>query len=234
MLLNIIQDLQDPETLYYDWDYPDGFQTHYLVKDTLEKRIHVDTLDHEPTFAYRYKVNTPLEEIRFLPSGITHGIDGYIVRELTARCNYDIGKLRSAEIELKRRLKHDLLPAQENYTYLEKMWHKHQCLSIEGVEFVSWQSTHLLSNEYCSALLKLVQATLKKPSFEVVTIHDCFKCLPNYMNHVRHIYIDILAELADSNILNAILSDIAGKPINISKMSENLSELIRSSEYAIS
>lgn len=53
------------------------------------------------------------------------------------------------------------------------------------------------------------------------------------MNYVRQTYIDLLAELADSTVLNSILSDIAGYDIEVDKLSEDLSDLIREAVYPL-
>jgi len=233
IIMPIINNLQDPEVLAYRWDYPDGFVVNYKVKDTIDTKIEIDTLTEHPTFVYRHKVNTPMEKIRFLPSGIVHGTDGYLVRELSARCNYDEGMLRTAYLNLVQRLKKDIYVPEMAYLYPEQMWHKHRCLSLVGVEYVTDWSCNQMSTEYCLALLKLIRETLSKPSFEVVTVHDQFECLPNYMNHVRQTYIDLLAEIADSRMLDAILSDIACKPTTFEKLSTDLSSLIRDAEYPL-
>ena len=233
MIMPIINSLQDPDTLFYDWDYPDGFQVHYKVKDVYEHRVHVDTLEKELTFAYQYTVNTPMEKIRFLPSGIIHGLDGYIVRELTARCDHSKGVLKTAELELIRRLKRDIEVSPMAYLYCERMWHKHKALSIVGIEYVNSWSVNQMSKEYCIGLLALIRVILKRPSFKVIGIHDCFKNLPNYMDWTRQTYIDLLAEIADSSILDAILSDIAGYAISVPKLSSDLSKSIRLTEYPL-
>lgn len=63
---------------------------------------------------------------------------------------------------------------------------------------------------------------------------DEFMAHPNYMNHVRQIVIDVLAEMADSNIMNHILSQITGEPVSIPPIDCKLGDLIRESEYIIS
>ena len=61
-----------------------------------------------------------------------------------------------------------------------------------------------------------------------------FKFHANYGNDVREQYMTILAELADSEILSSIASQITGKDMPVKKMSDNLSVLIYQSEYALS
>jgi len=71
--------------------------------------------------------------------------------------------------------------------------------------------------------------------YQLVTIHDCFGAFPNHMNKVRKHYIDILAEIAESNLLQDILREITGDDELIHrKMSYDLADKIRECEYALS
>lgn len=54
------------------------------------------------------------------------------------------------------------------------------------------------------------------------------------MNYLRSQYINILAELADSDLISDLLSQIHGTPGHFAKKSGNLSQLIRKSNYALS
>ena len=70
---------------------------------------------------------------------------------------------------------------------------------------------------------------------QMATIHDCFYAHPNDMDIVRLIYICIMMELADSDIMQNILREISGNSTyKFTKVSTNLSEAIRESEYALS
>ena len=74
-----------------------------------------------------------------------------------------------------------------------------------------------------------------KQGWEILSIHDCFWCGPNHMNKLRQNYIDILAEIADSTLLQDILNEITGNPEGtIDKLSDDLGDCIRESEYALS
>jgi hypothetical protein len=63
---------------------------------------------------------------------------------------------------------------------------------------------------------------------------DEFKAHPNNVNILRQTYIDIMAEIAESTMLEFILSAIQKTPIQIEKYSKDLGDLIRESEYALS
>ena len=91
-----------------------------------------------------------------------------------------------------------------------------------------------LSDALITRLLEIIESMLAYKPFEVITIHDAFKCHPNNMNHLRQQYINIFAELAESNILSDILSQIHGCKGAFPKLSTNLGEIIRGSNYALS
>ena len=74
----------------------------------------------------------------------------------------------------------------------------------------------------------------KDMGFYLAPIHDCFYAHPNYMNEVRQLYRDVLAEVADMNLVSAILSQIAGRTVGYSPQGASLRPQIMGSEYALS
>ena len=74
----------------------------------------------------------------------------------------------------------------------------------------------------------------KDQGFECVHIHDAFGFHPNYGNQVRENYREILAEIADSDLLQDILSELYGYVQRITKDSYDLHKDILESEYALS
>ena len=81
-------------------------------------------------------------------------------------------------------------------------------------------------------IMQMIGNMPKKP-FEILTIHDCFRCLPNYGNDLRMQYNRVLSELAGSNLLANIVSQLVGKPITVRKYGD-LSNAILESNYALS
>lgn len=73
-------------------------------------------------------------------------------------------------------------------------------------------------------------ASLDHKPFPVVTVHDEFKCHPNYMN--PH-YVSMFQELAHSELLSDILSQIHGKTYHVPKFG-NVVEKIGKANYALS
>ncbi len=70
--------------------------------------------------------------------------------------------------------------------------------------------------------------------FRILTVHDAFFASPNRMNFVRQFYRQILADIADSNLLSDILSQIVGYKVEFQKFSLGLGNDIRKANYHLS
>jgi DNA-directed RNA polymerase len=70
--------------------------------------------------------------------------------------------------------------------------------------------------------------------FYMAPIHDNFYAHPNHMDVVRQLYRECMAEVAEINLVTMILSQIAGRNVSYSKISNDLSNDILESEYALS
>jgi DNA-directed RNA polymerase len=82
--------------------------------------------------------------------------------------------------------------------------------------------------------LREVVKRAHQDGFEVACIHDCFLVHQNNWQKICQLYREVLAEIADSNLLQNILSEITGIDIELEKDSNDLSEYILNSEYALS
>ena len=69
---------------------------------------------------------------------------------------------------------------------------------------------------------------------ELVHIHDCFVFSPDYLQIVCQTYREILAEIANSDLLSDILSEISGKYVPVTKHSTDLAKEILNSQYMLS
>ena len=58
--------------------------------------------------------------------------------------------------------------------------------------------------------------------------------MPITVIHRRYWYKEILAEIAESTLLNHLLTQIYGEECNFKKINPNLSSLIRNSNYGLS
>lgn len=82
-------------------------------------------------------------------------------------------------------------------------------------------------------IAKLIQ-TLPGQSFQLVTVHDCFRCHPNYGNDLRQQYNTIMADLNDSKILPYIAQQLCGQKISARKVGNIPREIIMNGNYLLS
>jgi len=74
----------------------------------------------------------------------------------------------------------------------------------------------------------------KHQGFDLLTIHDSFWSSPNFMQNVRENYANILADIANSNLLQDILQAITGSKGTLTKYSDSLGYQIKMSNYSLS
>lgn len=223
-----------PYALNHRWTLPDGFDANVPVIQHIDKKIEVDELGHA-SFMHRFSENIGSEKGLSIAANVVHSIDGFVVRELCRRCNYDKVQLIFAGQCIARHLRRHPMKPFEEHTIppIEQMYHKTKFLSLVGIENMDDGSVTRFSHTYLEALLELIQDTLDNKSFEVITIHDEFKCHANNVNRMRIVYAELFAELAESTIMDSILSEIRGNPVTITKRSHDLGDDIRQGEYQL-
>lgn len=239
----LLQDLLDswqPFALVHEWKLPDGYDARVKVMNTVESRIEVDELDHA-TFTYQWKENVGSEKGLSNAANVVHSVDAYTLRCLVRRCNYNpkiVSNAHSVLLEslLDRQLNGQ--PKKEStegkHLYYIEQYERSYMPDVVILPYLTSHTVKDLSEEHVSALLELVQQMLEYQPFEIVSIHDEFLCSPNNMNYLRQQYANILADLADSNILSDILSQIHGTQGTYPKATKDLSKYIRQSNYALS
>jgi hypothetical protein len=229
-----------PYALEHAWKLPDGFDARVKVMKKVEARIEVDELDHA-TFSYEFYENTGSKSGLSNVANLTHSMDGWVLRSMHRRLNYnqrDVQRVSDLiEIVLVERA---LGEDQEEITNPKVKYYMNQYERSSLADAVilphlakDEDSIWSLSTEHLEALAGIAGGMLKHPPFELVTVHDEFKAHPNNMNQVRYMYREIMAEIADSNVLEDLLSQIHGVPMSYSKLSFNLGDLIRKSNYAL-
>lgn len=238
-LLHTLLGSWQPYTLAHAWQLPDGFDARVKVMQKFECRIEVDELEGA-SFTHEYHDNAGTEKGISLAANVVHSIDGYVLRSVHRRCNYDREMVEAADnaitTEGKLRL-NGTEPADLNYDsklgYYVQLWEETGMVDAVILPYINMATVRELPNKLLYKLIGLVESMLKYAPFPVVAIHDEFKCGPNHMNHLRKVYSDILAELAEGKVLDFILSTIHGKPCTYSKGSTTLGAKIRESNYAL-
>lgn len=228
-LNNFYLDIWDPEAYSYEWVLPDNFHVVNKVMAPTSKEVTF----MGKKYVVNYEVNQPTETGRSLGANSTHSVDGMIVREMTRRCDYDpirVDALRMAVNGIKSDLVGDTTKADDNMVAI--LWDhylKSGFLSARIMNHLSISNMHMVK---VNVIRDLLDSLPKKP-FCVLSVHDCFRCLPNYGNDLRRQYNNLLALIAKSELLSYILSQITGQTIKIEKYDPDMWKEIYDANYAI-
>jgi len=239
----LLQDLLaswNPGALVHAWKLPDGFDARVKVMVKKTARIEVDELGHS-TLTYEYFDNEGADEGLSNAANCTHSMDAWVLRNMHRRCNYDrdlvdgVFEILNEEMEQRGAgaLRDDFL-LDDKVRYYREQWGRSTLADPVIFPYLTSESVKGLNDHHVDKLLTIAESMLSHRPFELVTIHDEFKAHPNNLNHVRQHYIDIMAEIAESNVLDDLLSQIYGAKGHFQKLSSNLGALIRGSNYALS
>lgn len=243
----LLQDLLaswQPGALSHVWKMPDGFDVRIKVMTKKDARIEVDELDHA-TFTYEFYENQGQAKGLSNAANVIHSVDAYVLRCIHRRCNYDPQVVsyvdQCLEAELIGRSLYGQPSAQEVASFMDdqvayyiEQYNRSGMPDAVILPYLDQANVTCLSQKHLEALAVIVTGMLEYAPFEVVSIHDEYKCHPNNMNHLRQQYINVLAELAESNLIGDILGQIHGTPGTYTKLSTDLGDKIRKSNYALS
>lgn len=233
--------------LVHEWKLPDGYDARVKVMKKIESpdprsRIEVDELNHA-TFTYEYYINEGSKSGLSNVANVIHSVDAYIMRTMHRRCNYDLTVTMEAHMTILTEIDNraqgwstfDTTEYDDDkvYYYVQQ-YQRSTVADITIIQHVNPLNVHGVPDDLLQKLLVIIETMLDHEPFAILTVHDEFKCSPNHMNHLRQHYINIFAELADSDLLSDLLSQLHGVPGKVPKLSNDLSSDIRQSNYALS
>lgn len=221
----------NPEVDINSWVLPDNFHVHVKVMDQ-EK----DTIQflNQP-FEIFYNVNRPTESGRSLGANTIHSIDGMIVRELIRRCDYDPAKIQSLRNLLQSEFIAGTDESTENGKLVACLWNHYQETGYLSARILEVLDADNIGHVDTSVIIALLDSLPEKP-FKVISIHDCFRCLPTYGNDLRRQYNIQLQLIAQSDLLSVLIGQIIGKPgrVHIGKLDPDMHLEIMDTNYALS
>ena len=155
---------------------------------------------------------------------------------MVRRCSYDpvmIDEVLSViNDELAAPTFHTSIPEK-----MEELLALYEAMNIPDtriLDYITPDTVNAVPKKYLLQLKNTISMMLHYGSFDLLTIHDAYRALPSNCNAVRYWYAEILAELADSNILDCIYEQITGTKRKFRKAVPNLSSLIRQADYQLS
>ena len=239
-LLEMLLSSWNPGALTHEWILPDGFYARVKVMQLVETNIEIDELASH-TFTYQYVINKGENKGVKNAANVIHSIDAYVLRSLVRRCSYDRERTEqlysafTAEVINRQLQKSKQLtdcPAEE-VSYYIKHFERSGMADIVILPYLDQEMIRYLSDKHLAGLRKTVEIMLNHEPFDLITVHDDFKCHPNHMGQLREHYRQILADLADSKMLDDILSQLHGYEDTVTRRDPGLAKIIRQSNYAL-
>lgn len=216
----------NPDATAYHWVMPDGYNVH--IKVMVNEVATVNFLN-KPYDVSR-KVQGTEEKTRMLSANTTHSIDGMIVREMVRRCSYDPEQIEYVKSLLSGSYVYEKRCCTEKVKELWNLYEKSGYLSIRIFDYLDYDSILLVDHD---VILELIDSLPPKP-FKVLTVHDCFRVLPQYGNDLRKQYNIQLSTLAKSNMLGFLLSQILKQEVTITKLDPDMWGDVMETDYALS
>ena len=237
-LMADLLDTWQADALSHNWVMPDNSHVNIKVMQSKETRIEVDELNHA-TFTTYVKVNQGSKKGLANVANVIHSIDGYLLRSVIRRASYDHKKVATAngfyiiELEKRNQAIQALAVLDDGLKNMLTIYEYSKMLDVSIIDYITDQNIGCVSTELLIKLIATLSKMLELGSSPVLTVHDAFRAHPNHCNTVRYWYKEIMSELAESDILQFIVSQIVGKQVKYVKKSNNLPDMIRNSSYAI-
>lgn len=238
-LMNDLLNTWRPHALSHNWVMPDNFHVNIKVMQKKETRIEVDELNHA-TFTTYVQINQGSEKGLSNVANTIHSIDGYLLRSLIRRASFKPKKVKNVLAVLENSVKTRYAGLDEpNTEYSEdlqtaiELCYHSGMVDVAIIDYITETNVHQLSTEHIVSLIAILRKMLELGSSPVLTVHDAFRAHANHCNAVRYWYKELMAELAESKILQFIVSQILQQRVTFTKKSNNLGDLIRESNYAI-
>lgn len=227
----------NPKKTVYSWIMPDNFHVDCKVEKTLTFEAKVLNQDIQ----FNKKVEQSSDKGRFLSANLAHSVDGLINREITMRCNFSedfknhLKKLLNLNVNLAENEEKYYKQPKGNFVKFTALWERFKksgFMSVRLLQYVTEDTLLYVGKEGRNQIRELIDS-LPEHTFEVFSIHDCYRVLPNYGNDLRQQYRYVCKQIADSNMLSDILSSMFDTELDIQKLDNSLGEEVMKSEYAV-
>lgn len=181
------------------WKQVDDFQ---VINTTfVSQEIKVETPELG-SFTYNLRQEAVSEFEAANAANLVHSMDSYVVRELIRRCSTPRNRIECWIKELELNLSQEEVEIPND----PESWMGGR--GMVSLYHLSVKAIHEFSHGYCRKQLKILQELMEFKEFHVVTIHDSFGSLPSNCNHVRYCYKELLAEIAESDIIEFLLAQL--------------------------
>ena len=209
-----------PNALKHEWTLPDGFKSVVKVMQKVKQRIEIDELGGAQ-MTYEYYENQPVPKDKKNAANVIHSVDGYILRTLIRRCNHDAEAVKLFHEALGKELLIRTLEDRKDPSSIKvhsvaglrtlrlvELYHRTGIADTRIMDNFHLDNLKLLPRRMLKKLYRTTTLMVNHDPFPIVPIHDEFMVPVTHVDDLRLHYRHIMSELADSNLINAILTDI--------------------------
>ena len=233
-LMPALLDTWQADALSHNWIMPDNFHVNIKVMQSKEVRVEVDELNHS-TFTTHVKINQGSKKGLANVANLTHSVDSYLLRSLVRRASFDEAKVTKA---IDMITAHLMAPVSE-YEHDEALQHmldiyaETKLVDVVLIDLINETNIAMVPKELLFALNGILSKMVEYGSSPVLTVHDAYFAHPLHCNAVRYWYKELCAEIAESDLLVFIVSQIVKQRVGYTKLSDNLATHIRNSNYGL-
>lgn len=209
----------------YEWIMPDNFHACIETKD--KELIPFKFMDEDYTVPV--KINARPDFHKGLGPNMIHSVDGMVVREMFRRCMFK--QTHTANIMMWL-CDTDNRSDGRSADKVETLWNHYLESGFLSVRILDYLHKDTLGIVDANTIAELILSLPAKP-FQLVSVHDCFRCHPNYGNDLRRQYNTIMADINDSKMLQSMAKQIAHKSIKTRKVGKIDRDLILNANYML-
>jgi len=206
-----------PFAKQHSWTMPDG--TNVQVKNMVSTTANVKIDELNGTgFKYCWYENEGEERGKKNAANVVHATDAYLLRSLVRRCGYNLEEVINAYKHLSqehtKRYKENRPDASVGKGFFKfdhylKQYERSLVIDTCILKYINRSTVSLLEKDHIIGLMTACVDMLSHNPFEIVTVHDDFKCHPNNMNYLRHHYNSIMAAICDSDLCTDLLHQVS-------------------------
>jgi hypothetical protein len=209
----------------YSWEMPDNF--HACIETQDKVLSHFKFLDID--YSINVKINSRPDFHKGLGPNIIHGVDGFVVREMFRRCMFSTPHTSNIMMWASE---DDNTSDGKSAPIVKELWDNYLRTGFLSVRILDYLHKDTLGLVDVNIITDLI-LTLPSAPFELVSVHDCFRCHPNYGNDLRKQYNTIMADINDSSMLQAIAKQVAHDKIRTHKVGQIDRDLILNANYML-
>jgi hypothetical protein len=209
----------------YQWKLPDNFHACIETKD----RELIPFKFLEADYSVPVKIDARPDFHKGLGPNLIHSVDGFVVREMFRRCMFNAHHVSNVMMWL---TEDDNTSTGKSAPLVKELWNNYLETGFLSTRILDYLHKDTLGLVDANVIADLILTLPSKP-FQLVSVHDCFRCHPNYGNDLRRQYNTILAAINDSNILEFIAKQVAHQGIKAKKVGKIDRDLILNANYTL-